>query len=96
MAIFPDFEDVGLVLCEVQGRGKGKAEVFRLLEERHGVPASRVVAVGDQQNDVPMLREVRARYINRDKPPASTLVGVAALVGADWLIEIEVVAVLAE
>ena len=55
MAIFPDFEDVGLVLCEVQGRGRGKAEVFRLLDERHGVPASRVVAVGDQQNDVPML-----------------------------------------
>jgi hydroxymethylpyrimidine pyrophosphatase-like HAD family hydrolase len=55
MAIFPDFEDVGLVLCEVQGRGRGKAEVFRLLEERHGVPASRVVAFGDQQNDVPLL-----------------------------------------
>jgi enamine deaminase RidA (YjgF/YER057c/UK114 family) len=28
--------------------------------------------------------------------PASTLVGVAALVGADWLIEIEVVALIHE
>ena len=55
MAIFPDFEDVGLVLCEVQGHGQGKAEVYRFLKERHGIPAARVVAVGDQQNDVPML-----------------------------------------
>jgi enamine deaminase RidA (YjgF/YER057c/UK114 family) len=45
---------------------------------------------------VPIVREVRARYINRENPPASTLVGVSALVGADWLIEIEVVAVVPE
>src|SRR5262249_31927398 len=45
---------------------------------------------------VPLLREVRARYVNREKPPASTLVGVSALVGADWLIEIEVVAVVTD
>jgi enamine deaminase RidA (YjgF/YER057c/UK114 family) len=45
---------------------------------------------------VPTLREVRARYINRENPPASTLVGVSALVGADWLIEIEVIAVVPE
>jgi enamine deaminase RidA (YjgF/YER057c/UK114 family) len=42
---------------------------------------------------VPLIREVRARYVSRKGPPASTLVGVSALVGADWLIEIEVVAV---
>jgi enamine deaminase RidA (YjgF/YER057c/UK114 family) len=45
---------------------------------------------------VPMLREVRARHVDRENPPASTLVGVAALVGADWLIEIEVAAVVAD
>jgi enamine deaminase RidA (YjgF/YER057c/UK114 family) len=39
---------------------------------------------------------VRSRYVNAEQPPASTLVGVSALVGADWLIEIEVVAVLPE
>ena len=55
MSIFPEFEDVGLVLCELQRRGRGKAEVFRWLSERHGIPASRVVAAGDQQNDVVML-----------------------------------------
>src|SRR5262245_39685875 len=52
--------------------------------------------VGLKPDLVPLLREVRARYVNRDSPPASTLVGVSALVGADWLIEIEVVAVTAD
>src|SRR6266567_3167867 len=37
-----------------------------------------------------------ARYVNAEHPPASTLVGVSALVGADWLIEVEVVAALPE
>ena len=45
---------------------------------------------------VPLIREVRARYINRETPPASTFVGVSALVGADWLIEIEAVAVVTD
>jgi enamine deaminase RidA (YjgF/YER057c/UK114 family) len=49
--------------------------------------------VGLKPELVPLLREVRARYVNPENPPASTLVGVSALVGADWLIEIEVVAV---
>ena len=35
---------------------RGKAEALRLLEERYGIPAERVVAVGDGDNDVPMLR----------------------------------------
>jgi enamine deaminase RidA (YjgF/YER057c/UK114 family) len=49
--------------------------------------------VGLKPEHVPLLREVRARYVSRESPPASTLVGVSALVGADWLIEIEVTAV---
>ncbi len=57
MAIFPGFEDVGLHLCEVQGRGNGKAEVYRYLLERHGIGAHRVVAVGDQRNDLSLLRD---------------------------------------
>lgn len=57
MSIFPEFTDVGLVLCEVQRRGLGKAEALRYLRERHGVPPERVIAVGDQANDLPLLRE---------------------------------------
>ncbi len=55
MSIFPEFEDVSLVLCEVQRRGRGKAEVFRWLSEAHGIDPARVVAVGDQANDVTLL-----------------------------------------
>lgn len=35
---------------------RGKAEALRVLEERYGIPAERVVAVGDGDNDVPMIR----------------------------------------
>ncbi|MCC7139034.1 MAG: HAD family hydrolase [Planctomycetes bacterium] len=58
MSLFPEFRDTGLVLCELQRRGRGKAEALRLLAERYGVPAARVVAFGDQANDLPLLSEV--------------------------------------
>lgn len=57
MSMFPEFADADLVLAEVQRKGRGKAEALRLLAERYGVPASRVVAFGDQHNDLPLLRE---------------------------------------
>ena len=52
--------------------------------------------VGLKPEHVPVLREVRSRYVSPEQPPASTLVGVSALAGADWLIEVEAVAVLPE
>jgi enamine deaminase RidA (YjgF/YER057c/UK114 family) len=42
--------------------------------------------------DVPKLRAIRDRYVNVDKPPASTLVVVSRLARPGWLIEIEAVA----
>lgn len=50
--------------------------------------------VGLKPEHVPIIREVRSRYVWAEHPPASTLVGVSALVGPDWLIEIEAVAVI--
>lgn len=41
-----------------------------------------------------MLRELRAGYLNQARPPASTLVAVAALVDARLLVEIEAIAVI--
>jgi enamine deaminase RidA (YjgF/YER057c/UK114 family) len=52
--------------------------------------------VGLKPEHVPIIREVRARYVSADHPPASTLVGVSALVGPDWLIEIEALAVVSQ
>jgi enamine deaminase RidA (YjgF/YER057c/UK114 family) len=59
------------------------------------VVKTNMYVVNLKPTDVAILREVRARFINPKHPPTSTLVGVAALVGADWLLEMEVVAVLA-
>ena len=60
------------------------------------VVKSNLYVVGLRPEHVPVIREVRGRYFDQQKPPASTLVGVEALVGPDWLIEIEVIAVVAE
>jgi enamine deaminase RidA (YjgF/YER057c/UK114 family) len=57
---------------------------------------SNLYVVGLKPEQVPIIREVRSRYFNREQPPVSTLVGVAALVRPEWLIEIEVVAQLPE
>jgi enamine deaminase RidA (YjgF/YER057c/UK114 family) len=42
--------------------------------------------------EVPKFRSVRDRYVNVEKPPASTLVVVTRLARPGWLIEIEAVA----
>jgi enamine deaminase RidA (YjgF/YER057c/UK114 family) len=44
---------------------------------------------------LPTLREVRAAYFNKNAPPpASTLLGVMSLAQEDYLLEVEVIAVL--
>jgi enamine deaminase RidA (YjgF/YER057c/UK114 family) len=48
------------------------------------------------QAEVPKLRAIRNRYVNTEKPPASTLVVVSRLAQPGWLIEIEAVAALEE
>jgi enamine deaminase RidA (YjgF/YER057c/UK114 family) len=60
------------------------------------VVATRLYVVNLKPEHVPIIREVRGRYVSAEHPPASTLVGVSALVGAEWLIEIEATAVVAE
>jgi enamine deaminase RidA (YjgF/YER057c/UK114 family) len=57
---------------------------------------TRLYVVNLKPEHVPIIREVRSSYISEAHPPASTLVGVSALVGADWLIEIEATAYVEE
>lgn len=45
---------------------------------------------------LPTLRDVRNAYVNKAAPPASTLVGVAALFQDDYLLEVEAIAVVPE
>jgi len=42
-------------------------------------------------DSLPVLRDVRNMYVNKDNPPASTLIGVAALAQDDYLLEVEAV-----
>jgi enamine deaminase RidA (YjgF/YER057c/UK114 family) len=90
---------------EVVGKGDLRAQAEQTFENLklalaavgatfRDVVKTNLYVVSLKPEHVPVLREVRSRYINPEQPPASTLVGVAALVGADWLIEIEAVAVL--
>ena len=44
------------------------------------------------QDDLPKMRAIRDGYLNKEKPPASTLVVVSRLARPGWLIEVEAVA----
>jgi enamine deaminase RidA (YjgF/YER057c/UK114 family) len=92
---------------DVVGKGDLRAQTVQVFENIkqalaaagatfRDVLKSNLYVVGLKPEHVAMIREVRSRYFDATHPPASTLVGVAALVGADWLIEIEVVAVIPE
>ncbi len=92
---------------EVIGRGDMKAQTeqaFHNIELAlaavgatfNDVVKTSLFVVGLKPEHVPIIREVRSRYVSAEHPPASTLVGVSALVGPDWLIEIEADAVIAE
>jgi len=89
---------------QVVGRGDMKAQTERAFENVRvalvaagatfaDVVKTSLFVVGLKPEHVPIIREVRSRYVSADHPPASTLVGVAALVGPEWLIEIEAMAV---
>ena len=90
--------------AEVVGKGDFRAQVEHTFENLKvalaaaGATFRDVVkityfVVGLKAEHVPHVREVRRKYLDPDHPPASSLVGVAALVVPDWLIEIELVAV---
>jgi enamine deaminase RidA (YjgF/YER057c/UK114 family) len=90
---------------EVVGRGDLRKQTQQAFENiKHGLAAvgatfkdvvkTNLYVVGLKPEHVPIIREVRRGYVSAEHPPASTLVGVSALVGADWLIEIEAVAAL--
>jgi hydroxymethylpyrimidine pyrophosphatase-like HAD family hydrolase len=51
----PHHRDSELLVCDVHPPCRGKAEGLRVLAERYGITPERVVAVGDADNDLPML-----------------------------------------
>ena len=90
--------------AEVIGKGDMRAQTERTFENLKaclaaaGATFDDVVkityyVVGLTAEHVPHIREIRKKYLSATNPPASTLVGVEALVVPDWLIEIEAIAV---
>jgi hypothetical protein len=55
LAALPRFRDSVMQVVDVQPDCAGKAEAFSVLMSRYGIDAGRVVAVGDANNDLPML-----------------------------------------
>ena len=49
--------------------------------------------VGYKPEHRSLMHQVRSRYVSKETPPASTLLGVQALAIADYLIEVEAIAV---
>jgi hypothetical protein len=55
LSVLPSHRQNPLHVVDVHPPCRGKAEAMRVLEELYGIPAARVVAVGDATNDIPMF-----------------------------------------
>lgn len=56
LSVLPRHRASRMHAVDVHAPCRGKAEALRVLREVYGIPAERVVAVGDASNDVPMVR----------------------------------------
>jgi enamine deaminase RidA (YjgF/YER057c/UK114 family) len=91
---------------EVVGKGDIKAQTTQVFENLKialaaagaapkDVVKTNIYVVNFKAEDIPAIRDIRNAFFANVEPPASTLVGVTALANPDWLIEIEVIAVVA-
>ena len=51
----PELSDFPLVYVDLEPASKGKAEALVFLEEEYDIPFEKVIAIGDQVNDIPMV-----------------------------------------
>jgi enamine deaminase RidA (YjgF/YER057c/UK114 family) len=90
---------------ETVGKGDFRAQVVQVYENLktaltaagatfQDVVKMNTYVVNYRPEDVAVIREVRKEYLSASQPPASTLVGIQALVNPDFRIEIEAVAVI--
>jgi enamine deaminase RidA (YjgF/YER057c/UK114 family) len=88
---------------DVVGKGDFRAQVTQVMENLKTALAAAGATMTDliklnyyvvnlKPDQVSVIREVRAKYLSAERPPAGTLVGVTALVREDYMIEIEAVA----
>jgi 2-iminobutanoate/2-iminopropanoate deaminase len=59
----------------------------------HSVARLTYYVVNYQPSNLQVIRSVRDRFVNLERPPASTLIGVAALALPKFLVEVDTIAV---
>jgi Cof subfamily protein (haloacid dehalogenase superfamily) len=69
LSALPNYRSSDAQVVDVQPQCEGKAEALKLLSERFGIPAERVVAVGDAGNDVLILRAAGLGVAMGNAPP---------------------------
>ena len=89
---------------EIVGKGDMAAQIRQVFDNIKTALAAAGATMADivklntylvaevSQDDLPKMRAIRDRYLNKEKPPASTLVVVSRLARPGWLIEIEAIA----
>lgn len=87
--------------AQVTGKGDFRAQAVQIFENLRaalaaaGADFTHVVKLNFYLTDMahlPLLREVRDRYVNTDHPPASTAVEIRRLAREEFLLEVEAVA----
>jgi Cof subfamily protein (haloacid dehalogenase superfamily) len=56
LSFLPKHRESSMQVVDLQPPCRGKAEALRLLQNAHGIPPERVVAVGDARNDTPLIQ----------------------------------------
>lgn len=98
----------GQVSQDITGNLVGKGDLLAQTEQVYRNLRTALAGAGATFNDVvkinvyvvnfqpeyrDLLQSVRSRYVSKETPPASTLIGVQALARANFLVEIEAIAV---
>ena len=98
----------GQVAQDAAGNVIGKGDLLAQTDQVYKNLAMALTAAGANFNDVvklnvyvvgykpehrAMLQSVRERFVSKENPPASTLIGVQALARAEFLVEVEAIAV---
>ncbi len=80
LSVLPLHRDSPMHTVDVQPPCRGKAEALRLLRDTYGIPAERVVAVGDATNDAPLIEAAglgvaMGNSMEELKPSADRIIG---------------------
>jgi len=64
----PSLRDCPHDFCDFEPRSRGKGEAYPFLEAHYGILPRQVIAIGDQVNDIPMLRDAGLAVVMGNAP----------------------------